>query len=359
MNKILRLSMMAVLALVANMMSAAAYKTLSFPDEGEGGNAISAYDKTWQATMGTDTWTLVNFNSNKWANNWKWVKCGSKKAASVASIATDFAIDKAITLVTVGVDQVTTNKINGIKLITASDAAFTTNVQEVAGDLTKLAKGTDFTFNLTGAANLYYKLVIDCQQGSSNGLISIKYVRYYDAGNEPQVLTSTPEEAFTIDQAITALNGVENGEFINANVYVKGKISAIDEVSVEGVVEKPFGNATYNITADGSTTGATIKVYRGYYLDNEKFTEEEQINLGDEVIVYGTLKYFLDSTTGENIVELDSGNYLYSINGKTAGVKNITVDQTVNAPAFNLAGQRVNAASKGIVVKNGKKFLNK
>ena len=349
--------MMAVLALVANVMSAAAYKTLSFPDEDKANNGVSGYAKTWQAKMGDDSWTLVNFNNNAWKNNWKWVKCGSKNGATTASIATDFAIDKVITLVTVGVDQVTTNKINGIKLVTASDAAFTTNVQEVAGDLAKLAKGSDFIFNLTGTANRYYKLVIDCQQGSSNGLISIKYVRYYDADNEPQVLTSTPEVPFTIDQAVSALAMVENGEAINGDVYVKGKISAIDEVSVEG--DKAYGNATYDITADGSTTGTTIKVYRGYYLGNEKFTEEEQINIGDEVIVYGTLKNFVNSTTGENIVELDSGNYLYSINGETAGVKSITAEQTVDAPAFNLAGQRVNAASKGIVVKNGKKFLNK
>ena len=35
------------------------------------------------------------------------------------------------------------------------------------------------------------------------------------------------------------------------------------------------------------------------------------------------------------------------------------VDKNVDAPAYNLAGQRVNDAYKGIVVKNGKKYMNK
>ena len=81
MNKILRFSLVAVLALVANVMSAAAYKTLSFPDEGDEGKKIDNYTSTWKAKIGDDTWTLVNFSSHNW-NTWKWVKCGSKKAAA-------------------------------------------------------------------------------------------------------------------------------------------------------------------------------------------------------------------------------------------------------------------------------------
>ena len=56
---------------------------------------------------------------------------------------------------------------------------------------------------------------------------------------------------------------------------------------------------------------------------------------------------------------MNSGNHIYSINGVVSGVDNITVDENVDAPAYNVAGQRVNDAYKGIVVKNGKKYLNK
>ena len=161
----------------------------------------------------------------------------------------------------------------------------------------------------------------------------------------PVDITNTPETAYTVAKAFEL---IEAGEGLNAKVYVKGKISAITEVETE-----KFFNATYNISDNGTTEGQQLVVFRGKYLGGANFTEEEQINIGDEVIVYGKLVNY------NGTYEVNSNNQIYSINGVTAGVQNITVEQNVNAPAFNLAGQRVNAAYKGIVVKNGKKFLNK
>ena len=161
----------------------------------------------------------------------------------------------------------------------------------------------------------------------------------------PVDITNTPETANTVAKAFEL---IESGEGLNANVYVKGKISSIKEVETT-----QHFNATYNISDNGTTEGQQLVVFRGKYLGGANFTEEEQINIGDEVIVYGKLVNY------NGTYEVNSNNQIYSINGVTAGVQNITVEQNVNAPAFNLAGQRVNAAYKGIVVKNGKKFLNK
>lgn len=45
---------------------------------------------------------------------------------------------------------------------------------------------------------------------------------------------------------------------------------------------------------------------------------------------------------------------------KTAtGISEITAEDDVNAPVYNLAGQRVVKGTKGIVIKNGKKYMNK
>ena len=45
---------------------------------------------------------------------------------------------------------------------------------------------------------------------------------------------------------------------------------------------------------------------------------------------------------------------------ETTGINNITTDATLeNAPAFNLAGQKVSKAYKGVVIKAGKKFIQK
>ena len=162
----------------------------------------------------------------------------------------------------------------------------------------------------------------------------------------PADITNTPETAYTVAKAFEL---IEAGEGLNAKVYVKGKISAITEVETE-----KFFNATYNISDNGTTEGQQLIVFHGKYIGGANFESKDQINIGDEVIVYGQLVNF------KGKYEINSNNQIYSINGATsAGVKNITVDKNVDAPAYNVAGQRVNDAYKGIVVKNGKKYLNK
>ena len=45
---------------------------------------------------------------------------------------------------------------------------------------------------------------------------------------------------------------------------------------------------------------------------------------------------------------------------ETSGINNISADDaTLNAPAYNLAGQKVNNSYKGVVIKAGKKFIQK
>lgn len=161
----------------------------------------------------------------------------------------------------------------------------------------------------------------------------------------PADITNTPETAYTVAKAFEL---IEAGEGLNAKVYVKGKISAITEVETT-----KFFNATYNISDNGKTEGQQLIVFHGKYIGGANFESDDQIKIGDEVIVYGQLVNF------KGKYEINSNNQIYSINGVTAGVQNITVEQNVNAPAFNLAGQRVNAAYKGIVVKNGKKYVVK
>ena len=157
-------------------------------------------------------------------------------------------------------------------------------------------------------------------------------------------LKNTPENAYTVAKALKLINA---GEGLEANVYVKGQITNIQDVDTGD-----FGNATYTISDDATAANALL-IYRGYYYDKGKFTSKDQIKVGDVVVVYGKLVKFYEK------FEMNSGNHIYSINGVVSGVDNITVDENVDAPAYNIAGQRVNDAYKGIVVKNGKKYLNK
>lgn len=156
-------------------------------------------------------------------------------------------------------------------------------------------------------------------------------------------IKNTPETAYTVAKALELIAA---GEGLDAKVYVKGQITSIKEVSAS------FGNATYDIS-DDATAANKLTVYRGYFYDNKHFTSNDQIKVGDVVVVYGKLVNYNNKTPQV------TNSSIYSLNGVVSGVDNITVDKNVDAPAYNVAGQRVNDAYKGIVVKNGKKYLNK
>lgn len=91
-----------------------------------------------------------------------------------------------------------------------------------------------------------------------------------------------------------------------AGVYVQGTVKEIKEVSTQ------YGNATYWITDDNGE--AKFYVYRGKYVNDTKFTSEDQIKVGDKVVVYGELMNYMG-----NSPQLGQGNYLISINGSSEG----------------------------------------
>lgn len=291
------LFIVAVLFACLGANAAEAYKTLTFPD----GNSekISAYTETWTATMGDDVWTIANFNNNN--NGWDYIKCGSKRFDSVASIASP-SIDKAIGSVVVTIDKITDSSVNSIKLVVASDADFSNEVETVVASSLKAG---DMTFNTTkAAANNYYKIVFDCAKGSTNGLVQVSKVQLFESsstpgGSETVDISNTPETAYTVAKALELIAA---GEGLSTSVYVKGIIIGTPDISTS------YHNATYDI-AD-SEDGDKLNIFRGYYLANSKFTSGDEIEDGDEVIVYGQL------STYNGASQMSSGNYIYSKNGK-------------------------------------------
>lgn len=344
MNKILRISMIAVLALIANFSFGQAYKTLTFPDDNKDNNKVQAYNETWTAKIGTDTWSIKNFNNSYWNNGWNYIRCGNKTSASIGTITTDFAIDKAISSVVVNIDKVTTASVNSIKLEVTSDKEGKTVLETV--NLEKIAAG-DAVFTITTPKeNCYYKLLFDCQKGKSNGLITVTKVEYYQEGTSPNIvdISNTPETAYTVAKAKELIDA---GKGLSTEVYVKGIVTSVGQYSDK------YKSLTYNISDDGEATNE-LKVYSGKYLEGADFTSANQIKVGDKVIVKGKLKKFNDT------YEIDMNSKIYSLNGVTTGINNITTDATLeNAPAFNLAGQKVGKAYKGVVIKAGKKFVQK
>ena len=172
---------------------------------------------------------------------------------------------------------------------------------------------------------------------------SVSYKLIVKAAPEPPVdITNTPETAYTVAKAndlITAGQGLET------EVYVIGTITKIQEVSTS------YGNATYWIGDGAEYSANDLEIYRGYYLEGEYFTAEDQIKVGDKVIVYGKLVDY------KGTKEMNTGSSIYSLNGVTTGISDVKAQTITDGAIYNVAGQRVNKLVKGINIVNGKKVV--
>ena len=183
------------------------YKTLSFPDDNNNNNHAGAYSKTWTAKIEDFSWKITNFNNNNWSDNWSYIKAGSKKGESVATIVNTTPFDKAIGKIVVDVEKdVEARFVKSICLQVASDVNFSNVIETVK--LTYYKK-TDFVFNVSAPqANLYYRLKFDLKKGSGNGFVQINKVEYYeDASNKIATFLSFDAPSYTIskDQTLQQL----------------------------------------------------------------------------------------------------------------------------------------------------------
>ena len=295
---------------------------------GEISNTGNDYSCTLTVASGTTSVTITFGNStskNVRLDNIKFFTGTAKKAAGLSW-------GTASREVTIGSDSnsfpTLSNDNNLSVTYTSSDPSVATIASD--GTVTLVAAGkTNITASFAG--NDEY------EAGEVTYALTVKEASTVDISN-------TPETAYSVAKAIELITANEG---LDTKVYVKGKIASITEVSTK------YGNATYTISDDGETT-TTITVYRGYYIGSEKFTAEDQIKVGDEVIVYGKLVLY-NSTN-----EINSGSSIYSINGSTTGISKVTADSAdADAPVYNLAGQRVGKNAKGVLIKNGKKYVVK
>lgn len=160
----------------------------------------------------------------------------------------------------------------------------------------------------------------------------------------PADITNTPETAYTVAKAKELIDA---GKGLATSVYVKGKVSQASEK-----LNEKYGSLSYYISDDG-TTNNELQVYGGLSFKGEKFTSVDDIKVGDEVVVYGQLKKY------NKTYEIDKNNTLISKNGATGINKVVTDVDSANAPAYNLSGQCVGKNAKGVLIKNGKKYVVK
>lgn len=159
----------------------------------------------------------------------------------------------------------------------------------------------------------------------------------------------------TVAKALEIIAALENGKTTDQVYQVKGFVVGDPDFQRkdDGTL---YGNCNFDIA---DTKGGTDKltVYRAKNFGNVNFTEETigVLKADDEVVLQGQLQKYVKS---EVVTPEIKNCYLISVNGQT-GITNITTDQLKNAPAYNVAGQRVNEGYKGLIIKGGKKMIVK
>ena len=140
--------------------------------------SVGSYTSDWSATIGTNSWRIVNFNNNN--NKWSYIKCGHKSTSNTATITTKNALAGTITSVVVQVDKIIDASKCTTKLEVASDASFS-NIEETV-NVTIAQGAVNYTLT-TPRANCYYRLVFDCVGlgGETNGNVQISKVKYLAA----------------------------------------------------------------------------------------------------------------------------------------------------------------------------------
>lgn len=142
--------------------------------------------------------------------------------------------------------------------------------------------------------------------------------------------SGTLDDPFNPVAASNYASSLASGAKSDKDVYIKGKISSIKEK-----FGTQYGNASFYISEDGKAENE-FYVFRTLYLGNVKYTEGDNINVGDEVIICGKVMNYMGNTPETAANE----SYIYSLNSAGGGggetpAGNVT--KTVNDNIVTLA----------------------
>lgn len=136
------------------------------------------------------------------------------------------------------------------------------------------------------------------------------------------------------------LGGTGSAEARNLNFEVTGPCTInVGLISSSSSADRTLNVATGtfdNVVANLQAVGSPAQEQTYKYESNEP-----------------TTVYLYSPSSGVNI-------YYIEVTYTSTNINNTIVEQgNENAPVYNLAGQRVNKDSKGVLIQNGKKFINK
>lgn len=315
---------------------------LVFPDDNKETNKVGSYTQTWTAKSGSTEFSIANFNNNNW-KQWSYIRCGSKKAASVATIRNKVAFAGSVAQVKLTIDEVADANVNSINLIVSSDEEEKTISEIVSID--KISVG-EHLFNVTKPApGLFYKLEFNCKK-SSNGVVQISKVVLSSEKGEVSPTISVPYG----DKVELSIAGKKSRDFSVANLPDGATIEASSDnknicgvnVSEDGrklefsagdtagettykVVVKKDANELASLTGSISVIAPSLKIPGG----ESVLVEADQIStlsISSDYFPEGAVIKAESANTEIAGVEVSEKNDSLTIYGFAAGTTTYTVD---------------------------------
>ena len=229
-----------------------------------------------------------------------------------------------------------------------------------------LASGTTATLTLKDAQVLYKNVYTTKKSGATNTEYYVRdasgAIQFFNTDlelNVNQVINGTVEVTYSLFNELpeatkTANTSAEKLTITDGETAVPTKVTVADLTSNKYLCDLvTVENA--NIISETSGT------YTNQYLTNGT----------DKVMIYDKFKTKTNITDGEGfdvtgifVTAKLSSNIIKEFAPISApvptGINNITTEAAdANAPAYNLAGQKVGKEYKGVVIKAGKKFIQK
>lgn len=391
MNKILRISVMSLLALISSITFAQVTFDANVDKGTQTGNGKPDQVSKDGVTLSCTDAALAAVNKNTKKGEYRFYK-----GSSVTLSATDKNIVKI---------EMTCS---GEKRYAASNFAAQEGLVIANETATWTGKATSITFKTTKQVRAY-KVVVTLEGGAVTPTPEVQTVDNIAAfkalsdGTTAKLKLNNAQVLYTwiskngntttyIHDATGALLLFDCGLTLEENKMLNGEVT-LKLTDYKGL---PEGVKTDKTNADGLTmttgTPAQPKVITpnqagdnlsdlvqvegvtiqsepsGQYTNYYAIVGEQKIQLfnGFHLDAYNDLSSFVgvQNQRIKGIVSMFKGQTQINIISieKTTGIDNINqLDSTINdnAPMYNLAGQRVGKEYKGVVIQNGKKFINR
>lgn len=158
-------------------------------------------------------------------------------------------------------------------------------------------------------------LTLNNKAASGNQIRIQKLTIYYEGDEIPDDvhIANTEETAYTVAQAFELIDA---GQALSETVYVKGIVSQVDNFN------ETYGSITYWISDDGTTT-KQLECYGGLNIGGEKFTSKEDVAVGANVIVKGTLTKYnstYEFSANNELVKYDAAGAAIADGDYTVGI---------------------------------------